>query len=877
MFLGIGAVAGLFIAVALTMLDDEEPAEVVADHPVTDTNVPTVLRTLPTPALAFVDREQESDALIARCRQILASGLPLPVQALDGMPGVGKSTFATHVAHLLTGDFPDGQVFMNLDGYTPGRDPVNPAEALSSLLVILGVPASAIPQGVDDQATVRARSLVWRALVADQRLIIVFDNVRSYAQVEPLLPESPRSLVLVTSRRRLFELAESAQVLDVLPLTHAADLFLNLAGRDPRTLPRDRVEVVTAMCGNLPLAISLLAARFRYHPSWTIEDLIIRLTQVRDRLPHYLAGENGVSSVLDLSFDELPVSRQNFVLYLGTFAGSDLDAPIAAALAGTEMFTAVDEIESLHADHLLEETDAGRYRFHDLVRAYASARSQMHLSPTLRDMAGDRVESYYLEKANAADRWLGRVRPTPRTEQFPADPDEPRNREDALRWFERHRGNLLAVLQTGAERGNHETTVLLCSALSAFLQHAGPWDQAVKVQEIAIDSAQMIGDPIEEGRALARLGLLYRLQAKYALARGSLEKAVALLAGSAAPADESFALNHLGIVEFLASRYQQAEQCQRRALSAALTANDPLTHAGALHDLGMVLRINGKFAESAQAQSQAQSIFGELGDTYGQANALRDLGLVESARGNYAAALGNQEQALAIYRMLGDRVHQGYALNECGTVLRIRGRLTEAEAAHREALGLYEDVGDRFGEANSLRGLGILAREQGDLPAALATLRRAVEIYDDVDSSSGIGTSTRELALTEYLLGRPIEADDLFDQALQIQRDLEDRLNEAVTLNSWGRCLLEREDDRAEDIFATALELAQTLGARLEIAKSTEGLAVLHARAGHGDGRALEQCAQEYHDMGLSDRAVRAVSLAAQFTTPEDESTPERL
>ncbi|MGW7237026.1 NB-ARC domain-containing protein [Streptomyces sp. NPDC054804] len=254
-----------------------------------------VLRSLPRDTTTFTDRTAELERLVGSVRASQERGEGLPVHVIDGMPGVGKTTFAVHAGHLLSERFPDGQLFVNLNGYTPGRTPVQAGEALASLLAAAGVPTQQIPVGDDVGAVTEARAAMWRSRLAGKKALLILDNAASYRQLEPLLPGGSGCLVLVTSRRRLVASEEVVMSVEALPPDHAVDLFVRLSGRPADALDRDVVDEMVRLCGCLPLGVSLLAARLRHHPSWTAEDLRGRLVAARDRLGELRAGERAVT------------------------------------------------------------------------------------------------------------------------------------------------------------------------------------------------------------------------------------------------------------------------------------------------------------------------------------------------------------------------------------------------------------------------------------------------------------------------------------------------------------------------------------------------------------------------------------------------------
>ncbi|MET8827694.1 NB-ARC domain-containing protein [Streptomyces sp. NPDC004610] len=320
-FVMLGVVLAGFTAL-LAMLPTSGRATATRNHSCGPMTVPgrrgaLVLRSLPRDTAASTDRAAELDLLRRSVAASQENGQSLPVHVIDGMPGVGKTTFAVHAGHVLSERFPNGQLFVNLNGHTPGRNPVQATEALASLLAATGVPTQQTPVGDDIGAVTEARAVMWRSRLADRKALLILDNAASYRQLEPLLPGGNGCLVLVTSRRRLAAYEEVVMAVEALPPEHAIALFTQLSGRPAESFDRAVLEELVRLCGCLPLGVSLLAARLRHHPAWSAEDLRGRLLVARDRLREIRAGERAVAATFDLSYRDLPEERQRFFRRLG--------------------------------------------------------------------------------------------------------------------------------------------------------------------------------------------------------------------------------------------------------------------------------------------------------------------------------------------------------------------------------------------------------------------------------------------------------------------------------------------------------------------------------------------------------------------------------
>jgi transcriptional regulator with XRE-family HTH domain len=429
-------------------------------------------RTLPRDIAAFTGRQYELGQLMARWAEAAGEDGVVSVHAIGGMAGIGKTTFVVHAAHRLAGRFPDGQFFLPLHAHTPGSGPVEPADALVSLLLTAGVPAHQIPPGVD------ARAARWRDYAAGKKILLVLDDAAGHQQVRPLLPGTPGSLVLITSRRRLAALEDADVVsLDTLTPPEAAGLLARLAGRAGVTPGDPAVAQLAALCGYLPLAIGMAGRQLAHHPAWTPADLAADLAAARDRLELMAAENLSVAAAFGLSYTDLDDAQRRLFHRLGLHPGPDIDAYAAAALDDTTVSQARRQLEALYDQHLITEPARGRYRFHDLLREHARALAAAD-DPAARDAAATRLLDYYLHTARAA----GGHFPSWTNAQSPAPPGRPpasvppvSTVGQAAGWLEAERANLHAAAGYAAATARPRYAVLIPAAMDGFLQTRGHW------------------------------------------------------------------------------------------------------------------------------------------------------------------------------------------------------------------------------------------------------------------------------------------------------------------------------------------------------------------------------------------------------------------
>ena len=341
----------------------------------------------------------------------------MSIHAIGGMAGIGKTAFAVHAAHRLAGRFPGGQIFLPLHAHTPGQQPVDPADALASLLLTIGVPAGQIP------ADLQARTGLWRDRLAGRQLLLVLDDAADSEQVRPLLPGGGGSLVLVTSRRRLTALEDAQAIsLDALPPGEAAGLLVRLAVRPGLSAADPGVGEITRLCGCLPLAIGMLARQLYHHPAWTVAGLAAELAAATGRL-ELLATENlSVAAAFDLSYADLAPDQQRLFRRLALHPGTDIDPYAAAALDGTGLAGARRGLEALYDQYLLTEPAPGRYRMHDLIREHARALASRLDPGDAREQATGRLLDYYQHAAARAQALLARRPPSPPRRPGPRRP-----------------------------------------------------------------------------------------------------------------------------------------------------------------------------------------------------------------------------------------------------------------------------------------------------------------------------------------------------------------------------------------------------------------------------------------------------------------------
>ncbi|MGH3917061.1 MAG: tetratricopeptide repeat protein [Pseudonocardiaceae bacterium] len=782
------------------------------------------LRTLPRDIASFTGRVEELNRVVGAVAGRADGGGVVEIHAIDGMAGVGKTALAVHAAHGIAQHFPDGQLFIRLHAHTPGQRPVDPAEALATLLLARGVAPQQIPAGL------AARELLWRAWVAGKKVLLVLDDATGAGQVEPLLPGGPGCLVLITSRRRLGGLDDAVSIsLDILTPTEAAELFCRVAAR-PDLAPTDAaVTELSRLCGYLPLAIRLTARRL-HHRRWTVTDLAGELGVARDRLSMMEDGERSVTAAFDLSYQDLTADLQQVFRRLGLHPGAEIDAYATAALTDTTLSAARRHLGELCDRHLIDEPVRGRYRLHDLLADYARTLSTTDPAPE-RDRAVHRLLDYYLHTTrHAAGHLTRRTRPpgSPLTHPPQAIP-ELATREAALGWLEAERATLHAATDHAATHHHPTHALELPTALHDFLRLQGHWDQARALHHTALHTAHTTNNQHGEATALTDLGMLQSLTGDYPAAAESLRQALVLARDLGDRLGEATALTDLGMVQYMTDDFPAAAESLGQGLVLARDLGDRLGEATALTYLGMLQSLTGDFPAAAESLGQGLVLARDLGDRLWEATTLNDLGSVQYQTGDYPAAAESLGQALALARDLGYRIGEANALKNLGKVQYQTGDYPAAADSLGQALALYRDLGTRLGEANALTNLGIVQHRTGDFPAAAESLGQALALARNLGYRIGEANALADLGVVQYRTGDYPAARASLERALALFCDVGDPCGEAETLNNLGQLLLASATPaQARAYYQHALTIARTLHTPLHEARAHEGLGHCH-------------------------------------------------
>jgi tetratricopeptide (TPR) repeat protein/transcriptional regulator with XRE-family HTH domain len=816
-------------------------------------------RTLPRTVPSFTGRQEELDRLLAAISGAARSGQEVGICVIDGMAGVGKTAFAVRAAHELAPQFPDGQLFIDLNAHTAGQHPVEPADALRSLLLTTGVPAQHIPADLD------ARAALWRDRLADRRMLVLLDDAAGHDQVHPLLPGASGSLVLITSRRLMTTLEDALSLtLGILPTSDAAALFTTLGGARAREADSATVASLIELCGHLPLAIRLLAGMLQSHPTWTLDYLSDRFGDTANPLTELRTDDRAVETAFDMSYQDLSAQQQHMFRRLGLHPGREIDAYGAAALAELDPPGARRMLEALYSHHLLDEPIPGRYRLHQLVHAHARELAVTG-DDAGRDVAVSRLIGFYLNATAAAIHHISRRAEvgtavadltSPLAERF-ASP------QDALAWLELERPNLAACADHAA-RIRHPHSVALSHALHPFLLSAGHWDQALRIHRSALGTARHLGDRLGQAHALHDLGVVQRSRGEYAAAATSLAEALATYREIGDRAGTAYSLNDLATLQRMTGEYSEAMASLVGALTIFSELGSLEGRAQCLIEQGNVQRLSGDYKAANTSLAESLGLLRQVGNSRGQADALHYLGTLQSETGQYIDAIAYLSDALAVWRQLGDRSGQASTLNNLGIAQYRTGRCPEATESLQEALILFRELGSPNGRAAALTGLGHVNRITGDYGAAISALHQALSIFRELGNELGRASVLNELGTVQGLTGARSDAVESVAEALAIYERTGNQRGRAETLNRLGALELDTASSaKALDHHAQALALARDAGIQLEEARALEGVG---------------QCLIRTHDTEQGIAHLRqALMIYRRLGIPEQERVTEAL
>jgi tetratricopeptide (TPR) repeat protein len=654
-------------------------------------------RQLPRAAAGFVNRERalaDLDAFLPRPDDPPLTRRAAVVTTIAGAPGVGKTALAVHWAHRARRWFTDGDLYVDMRGYGPGT-PLGVEQVLDAFLRALHVSAQRIPAEVD------ARAALYRSMLEGKRILVLIDNAASEGQVRPLLPAASTCMAIVTSRSRLSGLVAregaSRMTLDVLSAEEALGLLRDTIGPGRVDAELQAAAELARRCAYLPLALRIIAERISNSPHTSLADFAVDLARADSQLDALHVDEDELSdvrAVFSWSYRALTENTARMFRLLGVHVGADISTAAAATVAGLTIARTRSLLDALTAAHLLQNPARDRYVLHDLLRVYAAERADADETPEQLSVVRRRLYSWYLGMAEE-----GRKVILPYSQAVPLSPVAagvqlvpPATVDEAMRWFEQERLNLLDMIRQAEQLGEYDVAWQLPVVSDGFWELKSYWSDWCDIHLIGLRAARAIGDRYGEASNLRCLGDAY----------------------------------------WRTNQREQALDCYRRGVDASRAAGAPWVEGFCLRGCGLIYEELGLIDEALEYYAQALNVFRVHGIVRGEGMSLLSLGNCYRALGRTDDAIVHHQQAVAIFEQLDDQWSIAWACHPLGLAYQQAGQFIEAREQQQRALRLFRAFGDRRCEGTTLAALGDTVHALGDTVRAQRCWQDALLILDEL-------------------------------------------------------------------------------------------------------------------------------------------------
>lgn len=648
------------------------------------------------------------------------------VCVIIGAGGEGKTTTAVRFGYEMAERYPDGQLFIDLYGYTRDKEPLDPSVALGALLRAVGVDPDRVPEALDERAA------LWRATLTGRRTLLVLDNAISHSQVSPLLTAAPGSMTVITTRNELSGLSGARFVsLGMFGETSSLELFSKVLGEHRVRGEEDRVREIVRICGGLPLALRVVAGRMLTRPKWSFAHVARRIGENKRTFRELRVEGKNVASVIDLSYRSLNPEQRRAFLLLGEMIGGKIGLDGAAALFGSSLEDADELLQELVGMCLLEEPQGDLYRFHDLIGAFSKDRGSVELDPDEGREAKNRLSAQYLSTAQLAAELLG-----PRGHEATEDEKENHrtelaSREDADRWFDLYQENLTDSIEYFADGAEGEKAWRLADAVLRFYTQRGQMGLLVSSHERVLQVSEKQGNKRGRAVTLIGLGIADYIEGRFDDSLERLTEARDLLALLEDGRGSIRALANLGMVYERVGRFAESAAALKGVLHYAIELGDTRLESLQWVNLAVLRQTLGDHQESLASARKAfdSALREDLGEV--STLARRVVGEALIGTGEPEAAVEELRRSLEESERLGLIGNQIYVHNALGVGYRALDRWDEAVAAHRTALALAERHGRHSGDAEILTDLGVTRAAAACLEEAAETLGEALMMAEE--------------------------------------------------------------------------------------------------------------------------------------------------
>ncbi|WP_435208262.1 BTAD domain-containing putative transcriptional regulator [Streptomyces sp. bgisy034] len=688
---------------------------------------PAAVRVRPAQLPATVPDFTGRASFVSELGEVLASagGRVMAVSALAGIGGVGKTTLAVHVAHQARSAFPDGQLYVDLQGAGPRA--AEPETVLGSFLRALGTADSAVPDSLEERAA------LYRSVLDGRRVLVLLDNARDAAQVRPLLPGTEGCAALVTSRVRMVGLAGAHLVdLDVMSPDEALSLFTKIVGEERVASEREAALDVVAACGFLPLAIRIAASRLAARRTWTVSVLAAKLADERRRLDELQAGDLAVKATFELGYGAMDPAQARAFRLLGLADGPDISLAAAAAVLDLPVEETEDLLEALVDTSLLESAAPGRYRYHDLVRLYARACAERdEQPPSERDGALSRLLDFYLSTAAAiyaierpGDRLVDHLEPTEREglrfEEGTA----------ALDWLYTEGESLLACVRQSVGTNRIRRGVDLLWAAKDLAESGANARQYEATAVAVCEATKAAGDTRAEGRARTTLTNVLLVSGRIQQAADEARLAMDRAAAAQDVAAGSWAANDRGLISLHQRRYADGKVFFDQAIEGWTAAGNQSGSATTLFNLSRAHLGMGNVTKAVDIAQHGLTLLAALGRTMRLANGHYALGMALTKADRHTDALDQFGEALTIFADHRQRLWEGTTHFRVAEAHIAARRPAQAALHAEQALAIGCIGGDRM-RGNVLTLLGRALSTLGQVDRAKACWREALKLFEE--------------------------------------------------------------------------------------------------------------------------------------------------
>ena len=731
-----------FVGEPRTSSDDNDPAAPARDKTESALEAPTRWtspRQLPRADADFVGRtchiEQMTRLLRSTDQAPDTERFAVPIVGICGAGGVGKSTLAVRVAHELADEYPDGHLYVDLQGPMPDE---GVEVHLARLLRALGLDGTAIPEDSTERAE------MYRSTIADRRILLILDGVGSEDQVVPLLPGSPSCAVMIACRTRLDLLSGTHWFgLGVFDFDTSMELLGRIVGSERLESEPEATERLIRYAGGLPLALRIAGARLASRPAWRIAELTRRMENEVKRLDEFSHRGLELRSSIGTSYRTLSAESKRLFRLLALSNAPSFPTWAAGALLDVSLPMVEHRLEQLIDAHLLEtfESNAGepRYRFHDLIRMYARERLFEIESEDDRLEAAERLFGGWLDRTDRAHRaeyggdYTTLHGNAPRYEID--DVDDDRMARCPLEWLEDERATLVSAVRQSADLGMDDVTWDLALTLVSLFEVRGLYDDWHETATIALSATERAGNRFGRAATLYSLGTLNVALKELDTARRCFDSALEIFTEDGNEHGQALTLRNDALIDRVRGDVPMMLHKSELALAKMRAVDDPIGESNILRTLARYAAETHDHDHASSLLDEARTLTLRAGHRRGAAQVETRIAETRLAVGETAEARQTLNSVLETVHELGDRVGEAHVLYLLGLSRLREGRADTAETTLLNARTTAARAGAPLVEGQVAYSLAELSIGRGAHKIAISWLDRARDIFRSLGST----------------------------------------------------------------------------------------------------------------------------------------------